>query len=436
MIRGRIIRLCCLVLILALALTAAAVSALAETWVCPACGQTSSGNFCSNCGTPAPDAEWICSACGQISKGNFCSNCGVQKGAQAEVPQPASVNGDLEQIPGETDRVKVVARQVVASSYIVNSREPDRWLPEYAADGNETTCWQFSSKKDKLGKAHVDLYYGTGQAADEIWFKSGFWGYNEDGEEEYSINARPKGIRIEFQYIGESTFRDAQQLTLQDDRAMSGWQKYSLGHRENITALRITILSSYKGSRFPNDVCLSEVMLVLNAPASTAREPGTVIPRIYESTVGPREGSLLMAISSRSGPGTQYDEPGTFFRKNWQQTTVTVRGKSWDGNIWWVLVDFNAGGAKYRVWTGLKRVNVNIDKIPEIWPKGQGTVDPTSETYRGPGGSYAKANITISQWQDVLAFGRENGYVEIEYEIGKKHYRLWVPENVTSIDWQ
>ena len=115
---------------------------------------------------------------------------------------------------------------------------------------------------------------------------------------------------------------------------------------------------------------------------------------------------------------------------------MNVRGKSWDGSIWWVLVDFNAGGARYRVWTGLKRVNVNIEKIPEIYPKGQGTVDATSETYRGPGGQYAKANITIKSWQDVLAFGRENGYVEIEYELGNRVYRLWVPEKYTSIDWQ
>lgn len=446
--RNRIKTLLCLALALLLTLPATGVSAASEAWICPDCGAENNGNFCSNCGAPAPSADWTCPSCGAENSGNFCSNCGTQKPdgtaqpaqaapapAEAAAPVPA-VDEDLEQIPGETDRVRVVASQVDASAYIVNKQEPGRWLPENASDGNETTCWQFSSKKNKLGKVWMDLYYFRPQTADEIWFKNGFWGYNTEGEEEYSVNARPKGVRVEFRRSGDSTFSDGMEITLQDDQGMSGWQRFDIGHQENVEAVRLTILSSYKGSRFPNDVCLSEVMLVRNAPASSAREAGTVIPRIYEATVGPREATINQKLATRSGPATEYDEPGTFFGKNWEQATVNVRGKSWDGSIWWVLVDFQYGGERYRIWTGLKRVNVNIDLIPEIWPKGQGTVDATSETYRGPGGSYARANISIDSWQDVLAFGRENGYVEIEYEVGRKKYRLWVPENVTSIDWQ
>ena len=143
-----------------------------------------------------------------------------------------------------------------------------------------------------------------------------------------------------------------------------------------------------------------------------------------------------MKLATRSGPGTQYDEPGTFFGKNWQTQNVKVLGKAWDGSIWWVLVDFSNGGkASYRVWTGLKRVDVDINKVKEYYPKGQGTVNSTSETYRGPGGKYARANVSINGWKDVEAYGRENGYVEVEFQQGSKWYRLWVPENETSIDW-
>ena len=64
-----------------------AVSALAETWTCPACGAEVSGNFCSNCGTPRPeeDAAWYCPACGTRNEGNFCSGCGAKKETAREV---------------------------------------------------------------------------------------------------------------------------------------------------------------------------------------------------------------------------------------------------------------------------------------------------------------------------------------------------------------
>ena len=48
----------------------------AGVWNCE-CGQSNSGNFCSNCGKPKPAnvGVWNCE-CGQTNEGNFCSNCG------------------------------------------------------------------------------------------------------------------------------------------------------------------------------------------------------------------------------------------------------------------------------------------------------------------------------------------------------------------------
>ena len=143
---------------------------------------------------------------------------------------------------------------------------------------------------------------------------------------------------------------------------------------------------------------------------------------------------LMMRLSTRSGPGTDYDEPGTFFQNTWQKERVRVLGKSWDGSIWWVFVEFQNGQTAYRAWTGLKRVNVNIDAIPEVYSIGQGTVDAT-ETRRGPGSYYAKGP-TISRWKDVVAYAWENGYVEVEFfnDADNMIYRCWVPESKVSID--
>ena len=52
-----------------------------EVWVCPTCGATVTGNFCSKCGEkrPAEDGSWVCPNCGAECTENFCSNCGTKR---------------------------------------------------------------------------------------------------------------------------------------------------------------------------------------------------------------------------------------------------------------------------------------------------------------------------------------------------------------------
>lgn len=55
----------------------------ADSWTCPSCGKSVSGNFCPECGAKKPVADtWTCS-CGTVNKGNFCSNCGAKKPSAA-----------------------------------------------------------------------------------------------------------------------------------------------------------------------------------------------------------------------------------------------------------------------------------------------------------------------------------------------------------------
>ena len=434
-------RVYCIIMALCLALGVFSC-ALAEgtAWTCPNCEQEgNTGNFCSYCGTPRPTADWTCPNCEQEGNtGNFCSYCGTPRpdGSPAAIVS-ASVNEHLEQIPGESERVKVCVENVEASSYILNKQEKDRWKPANAADGDESSCWQFSAKKGLKGKSWLQLDIGSAENVDEIWFKNGFWAYN-DKQELYSINARPQEVRITFLYNGESKFRDEIRLTLLDE-GFTDWQRYQIGNHADVTAIRIAIWSIYKGTTYPNDVCLSEVMPVQYASATIAKPPQEAKEaRVYKSDPRYSGVDLQMELATRSGPGTKYDEPGKFFIGTWDQVRVRVLGKEYVDGTWWMLVDFDNGGkARYRVWTGLKRLEEGLDLslIKEYYPTGQGTVEATSETFRGPGGRYARANVTIKSWKDVVAYGRENGYVEVEFQQGKKWYRLWVPESVTSIDW-
>ena len=61
----------------------------ANTWKCPKCGATASGNFCPECGEkkPAPAGTWTC-ACGAVNSGNFCTQCGTKKPEPKEVACP------------------------------------------------------------------------------------------------------------------------------------------------------------------------------------------------------------------------------------------------------------------------------------------------------------------------------------------------------------
>ena len=182
-------------MILFLAFSAAADE---SPWTCPGCGQEgNTGNFCSNCATPRPSASWTCSVCGQQGNtGNFCSNCAAPRPSAGQAPaqpaaQPAQVNDQLEQIPGETNRVKVRVRSVEGDPYIRNAEDASRWVPGNAADGDESTCWQFSSGgKKTLSKNWLTLTLASPQTVDSIWFKNGFWGYSTTGTDQYPLNSQ------------------------------------------------------------------------------------------------------------------------------------------------------------------------------------------------------------------------------------------------------
>ena len=383
----------------------------------------------------AEGGEWICTECGKKNSENFCSNCGA--------PRPAGngkteVNENLEQIPGETDKVKVIAGGAEASSYIKPRKEPTKWVPENVIDGNKSTCWQFSAKKGLAGN-WIDLIFDAAETVDELWIRNGFQGVNDKGKSQYGINSRPKTIVISFLTEGGKEYGDAVEATLKDDE--NGWQHISTGRHEKVSKVRVSVKSIYTGSDFEHDVCISDLMAVQNAPAAGAmpaqEEQAEVV---YESRPDITGCNLLMKLATRSGPGTQYSEPGTFFGKNWKQQTVKVLKKSFDGSIWWVQVDFQNGSkSKYRVWTGVKRVDVDLNKVKEETSLGSGDIKPTSDTYWGPGGKYAKAKIKIRKGAEMIIYGRENGYLDVEYWYRDGNYkpnRVWIPESAAvGIEW-
>ncbi len=67
-------------------------------------------------------------------------------------------------------------------------------------------------------------------------------------------------------------------------------------------------------------------------------------------------------LATRTGPGTQYDEPGTFNTAG----EYRILSKAYDGSIWWLQVEIRTNRGTIWAYTGLKRFNnVNLSQIPE-----------------------------------------------------------------------
>ncbi len=134
-------------------------------------------------------------------------------------------------------------------------------------------------------------------------------------------------------------------------------------------------------------------------------------------------------LATRTGPGTRYDEPGTFLKAG---VTVTAVCKAWDSynEIWWVQVDFTDGSSRYRVYTGLKRLDMNIGSISEERSLGNDTVSSAADARFGPGESYARCSLNVPGGTRVTVWGRENGYSLVEYSDSRLTHplrRCWIP---------
>ena len=149
--------------------------------------------------------------------------------------------------------------------------------------------------------------------------------------------------------------------------------------------------------------------------------------------------SLNQKIAIRSGPATSYDDMGTFLISNWKTSYVSVISKAQGSGVWWVQVEFFENNRLYRAYTGLKRVNVNENLIPEEVLLGTGSMIAAGNVtaYYGPGPEYAVMKNDVPWSVDVTVWGAENGYLLVDFfdEAMNKQRRAWVYAELAEIDW-
>lgn len=151
---------------------------------------------------------------------------------------------------------------------------------------------------------------------------------------------------------------------------------------------------------------------------------------------------LNQRMSTRSGPGTQYSEPGTFFSSG---TDVQLVARAYDSanGIWWVLADFDYHGKRIRAYTGAKRFdNLYLNSLPEEVLMGWGYTSDLGEAWAGPGLGYQQVrDVPRSTYAQIYGFvynaSEDADYIQIEfYDAGLGCYRrAWIKEWAFDADY-
>ena len=177
-----------------------------------------------------------------------------------------------------------------------------------------------------------------------------------------------------------------------------------------------------------------------SSPTATPRPqspivPGSTLPPEYSLGSG-ITATLLKEIGVRTGPGTDYDYVGTYFRGGEQ---VQVISKVWDpvNTLYWLQVDFVAvGGNHYRGYcVREKRVDIDANLVPDDPVGLSATVNERTNSYYGPGTDYRAHNDKIAAGTKGAIYAEHNGFVLFEWKDWNKNEkrRAWVPANVVSI---
>lgn len=183
------------------------------------------------------------------------------------------------------------------------------------------------------------------------------------------------------------------------------------------------------------DPTVPPVQVITPAPTSA--------PADYPS-IGGVVATLAKRVATRSGPGTRFDEPGSFFSAG---DEVKVFSKVYDdyNNVYWYQIEFQYKNEWYRAYTSESYLNIDGDLIPDepaIYdPLDTQRALKKTYVYFGPGEHYKMFTASVihpGNKCDIYAI--EDGWAQIEYtdygspEDPQPQRRGWVPLDVLYED--
>jgi len=206
-----------------------------------------------------------------------------------------------------------------------------------------------------------------------------------------------------------------------------GYQRIALPKSfDNVTFIALTVTSSRVGYEETGLTAFSDLMVTSGAAVEAAPSAPVQSGRV--------PGVLKMRLSTRTGPSTNYTEPGSFHSKGYELGVISQAYDDRNG-IWWVQVEFEYKGEPMRAYTGVKRVDVNLQYVPVEEYLGSARINrEVSNPWYGPGYNYRKHKNPLPNGMNCSIYGSENGWLLVEYydESRSLYRRVWVPEEYTS----
>lgn len=146
-------------------------------------------------------------------------------------------------------------------------------------------------------------------------------------------------------------------------------------------------------------------------------------------------GTLNQRMATRTGPSTDYPEPGTFLSKGKQVRIISV---AFDANeVPWVQVELTYGKKHIRAYTGLKRFDqVDVNDIPrEFNYDFEAILNQDVTPLYGPGTEYSAYSFTLEAGSSVSVIDYENGYAMCDFyaQDDEEWNRVWIPDSLITV---
>ncbi len=133
--------------------------------------------------------------------------------------------------------------------------------------------------------------------------------------------------------------------------------------------------------------------------------------------------TLTMKMATRLGPSTAYSEIlGTL-----PQDTAIVVIEQTMGSVPWALVDYAYNGARYRAYTGMKRIQTYYTVPWASTDYASGWTREETEAYYGPGYAYARHPEDVAANTELRVFGLECGFLICDFLRDDQWIRAYIP---------
>ena len=323
------------------------------------------------------DGDWACVS----AKNGSVRVYGYVKASQLELDPSVTSQNQQAAVTGEEllfEAKPLSVQSVYASTFIDGSKT--KWVPESMLDGNDSTSWQFrTTSVSRLSDVYVDFTLKSPSVVTEVWIRNGYLKITE-GKDQYWRNGRLAQVEVSFRKTGSADFADTVIVNIEDERRNDkNWTRLPVGMQEHVEAVRVRVRLIYTGSKFKEDVAVSEMRIAGSPQSAAAAQQPSAAQQTKTgqglSAAAPQQTQSSQALSAvpqtvrgrltknnvnlRKTPSTSAAKLGRFK----EGTTFDVLGKTRAGSYWWYKV--NVGGKTGYFRSDMVSVD-NPDALPEL----------------------------------------------------------------------